>query len=374
MGATDDFFDRKKPWSWIKDNILASYLPAYFAKISRLNQPVLIIDAFAGAGKFDDGSPGSPLIIASKAREHLRVDYTAVFVNKDKSDHEKLASILQHFPNKDRLIAIQGDSQALLRRVADLFGQRISIFLYMDPFGMDFEFGNLLPFLNRNKESSTEILVNLNATGLHRLAGREKAKSSPDDERLLANQARLTRTLGGDYWKPYLLSDGLDTKERELGVVEGFKHQLESTNYLEYSCACPVLEYRGSPTKYYMVFASRHPDALVLMNEHMLSSVEKFLTEQEFQGTLFENMSWQEWRDTHDLGELVVQYVRQYPGLMRKQLWPKILIDHFMKFSESEYKKAVTKVFEAGRIQTPTARKTKRLNDECVLEPVETLF
>lgn len=372
--STEDFFDRKKPWSWIKDNILASYLPAYFAKISMKKRPVLFIDAFAGAGKFDDGSPGSPLITIGAARKHLKVPFTAVFVNKDRADHDRLERIVKAMPNSEDLIPIQGDSRDLLQAISPHLLQNTSVFLYMDPFGLKFEFESLYPFLERNRDYSTEILVNLNMGGLHRGAGRNKSKSAPDDPVLLKNQQRLTATLGGDYWRDAIYSEGSDAKERERRVVDGFMERLSSTGYLTYTGACPVLEHRTSQTKYYMVFASRHPDALILMNHHMLDSFEQYLTKQEFEGTLFENMSWKAWRNPIILDELVVEYVRKHPGTTRKKLWAEILKNHFMRYQESEYRIAAQRVLDAGLINSPTPRKTRRLNDDCVLLPINTLI
>jgi len=41
MRATDNFFDRKRDWSVLKDRILAAYLKPYLAKISRRQEPIV---------------------------------------------------------------------------------------------------------------------------------------------------------------------------------------------------------------------------------------------------------------------------------------------------------------------------------------------
>ena len=58
----DDFFKTKKSWSVVKDELLGCYLKPYFQKILHTRKPVYYVDGFAGKGKFDDGSLGSPLI------------------------------------------------------------------------------------------------------------------------------------------------------------------------------------------------------------------------------------------------------------------------------------------------------------------------
>ena len=61
----ENFFEKKREWSKIKDKIVAYYLKPYAAKILQNQKPLKIIDCFAGKGKFDDGEKGSPKIIAS---------------------------------------------------------------------------------------------------------------------------------------------------------------------------------------------------------------------------------------------------------------------------------------------------------------------
>ncbi|TYZ27327.1 hypothetical protein FZ041_11590, partial [Selenomonas caprae] len=58
----DDFFIEKKPWSIVKDELLGCYLTPYVSKILHTHRPLVYVDCFAGKGKFEDGTPGSPII------------------------------------------------------------------------------------------------------------------------------------------------------------------------------------------------------------------------------------------------------------------------------------------------------------------------
>jgi len=64
MTTNRHFFAQKQPWSTIKDQLLAAYLAPYLAKLSQQGGRILVADCFAGRGSFDDGSQGSPLLIA----------------------------------------------------------------------------------------------------------------------------------------------------------------------------------------------------------------------------------------------------------------------------------------------------------------------
>ena len=58
-GSTDDFFEGKRSWSFIKDKVLGSYMSPYMAKMNARGQPILVIDGYAGPGVFNDNKVGS---------------------------------------------------------------------------------------------------------------------------------------------------------------------------------------------------------------------------------------------------------------------------------------------------------------------------
>jgi three-Cys-motif partner protein len=373
----DDFFESKDkhPWSRIKDRILASYMSPYIAKISKRPEPLLLIDAFAGPGKTNQGEPGSPLIICQAAEKYANGKYKAIFVNKKREHHDQLDSLLQAAGWRSSAIPMLGDGREFLRSVVPLLSTQ-SVFLYIDPFGLDCEFDTLQPFLERKKEYSTEVLINLQIPIIHRLASRNALLEGTENIDLISKRhAKLTRTLGGDYWRDAMLSeDEIDAKTREDMVVEGYKNRLSSTGYLNYTGSCPIQARRESATKYHMIFASPHPDAMLLFNDGMCKSFNEYMHEEEIQDTLFAGQHWTEWRDLTRLRDIVVTYTNRYPSKTRQQLWRIIVQDYFMLFTESEYKKAVLLAIDQGKIvcSTPigsTIRKTKKLNDNCVLDP-----
>ena len=285
--SEDDFFSEKKPWSRIKDAILGSYMSPYFAKISKLPHKILIIDAFAGPGKFDDNSPGSPLIICQAAERYAAGKYEAIFINSDKDHHNQLNSILSH-ANYHNAKAIHGDSREVLREIRPRLAEPLTVFLYLDPFGVKVvSFDLIRPFIKRNPNYSTEILINLQAPILHRLAARNAFQEDPDSDDVHRSHKTLSRVLGGDDWKAHMLVDGLKARERENRVVNDYRSLLSSTNYLIYTGACPIQESRAKRAKYYMIFASRHIASMKLFNDEMLKAFAKHMHEQEFSETLF---------------------------------------------------------------------------------------
>lgn len=282
----------------------------------------MLVDAFAGPGKMADGSPGSPLIMAGAAERYVRDKYKAYFFNNDLEHHSRLQRILEK-RNWPSCSAILGDGIENLRPVIESLTDE-TFFLYIDPFGLDCEFNVLRPLLDRSKKCSTEILINLHMPITHRLGSRNQLSERHDsDPTIRRYHEKLNRVYGGDYWADELLSDG-DTKEREKRLIAKYCSALSSTGYLAYTGACPIRESNESATKYFMVFASSHIDSMLIFNDEMCKSYNKYMNDQTSQGGLFAGLTWQDWRDSRKLTELVVEYVKKYPATTRKELWNRI--------------------------------------------------
>lgn len=368
----DEFFDENRPWSKLKNSILGSYMTPYLAKVNKRPERILLVDAFAGRGKMFSGDPGSPLIICHAANRYAAGKYSALFVNIKRTQHEELTAILDAAGYMSSAKTVCGDGIDQVRYLAENLCNQ-TLFLYIDPFGLDIEFDVLQPLLSRDKSYSTEILINLNMPGIHRLASRNAWLSGQGDQGSIAlHHEKLTRTLGGDYWKDiFLANDDLDTKDRESRLIALYQEQLSRSGYLKYTGACPVREKIDSQTKYYMVFASPHHKAMLLFNDTMCRSFHNFMNDQWAMDTLFADLPWTEWRDPRRIQGIALQYVKDYAGATREVLWQRIVTDHFMLYTESEFNGAIKCLYDAGKIEcvTPVAkggvRPTKRLNKHC---------
>jgi len=140
MKSERDFFKGKRPWSKIKDRVLGEYLVPYLRKVAKLRKPIVIVDAFAGPGIFEDGSEGSPIIICKKAEEHSPDNYLAIFVNNNKRFHSELEKNLEPYKKKGKAITVYGDAKELLAELKDIVVEA-TLLIYLDPFGLkDCEF------------------------------------------------------------------------------------------------------------------------------------------------------------------------------------------------------------------------------------------
>ncbi len=366
----DDFFEGKRPWSIIKDEVLSSYMPPYLAKVNRLGRPIILVDGFAGPGIFDDGSEGSPLIICKAAQERAAGNYQAFFINKDRKYYDRLKGVLQRGGWQHQAIPILGDTTKILPLLPPKLSDQ-TVFLYLDPFGpTGSPFTLLEPFLTRSKEYSTEIVIMMHIPVAHRLSARraiEEGKGS--DPTIQKFHQTMSNIFGGDYWKSIMFSSGFTTQERETQLIDAYCKKLEK--YLPYVGSCPVQEGKNERIKYFIVFASRHPDAMVLMNDIMLSAYSKRMHKDAYAGTLFEGEDWKDSIPTKGLKEVVISQVKEYPGLTREDLWAKIIQRHFMLYRRADFIITVQQLVDSGKLNCPTPRKTKRLNKKCVLFPSE---
>lgn len=367
------FFKGKRPWSNIKDQILGQYMPAYLAKVATLGKPIILIDAFAGPGRFDDGAAGSPLIMCQAAEKRVPGKYLAIFVNHTRVHHDELSRVLSQFIDQKKVIPIHGSAEALLAQVRQVLGEH-TVFLYLDPFGLKgCEFSVIEPFFRRKREYSTEVVINLSVPTMFRLAARKAVAAGRSQEpRIVAFHRRLTGVLGGDYWKDILWDDSTTSELKAEKVMKVYREKiLGDETPRAFSGSCPVRERTGSGIKYYVTFYSRHRDAMLLMNNAMCAAYHKRMHEAATDGTLFQNTSWKDGRAGRDLKDIVLTAVRDAPRRSRLELWVEIVQKEFMRFTDSEYRQAVRDLVKDKMLRFEDVRGTGRLNDAVRLYPAD---
>lgn len=365
----DEFFEGKRPWSVIKDRVLSSYMSPYLAKVKSLKKQILLIDGFAGPGVFEKGEPGSPLIMCQAAEKYAKGNYRAFFFNKEPDYHEKLISILDKQGWLGAATPIFGDTTKLLPQIPNLLRDQ-TVFLYLDPFGpTGCPYSLIEPFLTRNNSYSTEIVIMMHMPIAHRLAARNVVAEGRADEPLIQRYHQtMNEIFGGDYWKPIMFASDRSAEEREFQLIDAYRAKLAA--HLSYTGCCPVREGEHKRIKYFIVFASRHPDAMLLMHDAMIKAYFERMHEDAYAGTLFEENSWSDMLSTDGLRETILAEVNRCPGIKREALWLKIVQNHFMRYRASDFRDIVKQLVETQIITCPTPRKTKRLNDNCELYPM----
>ena len=368
MRKRDNFFVDKRSWSTIKDQVLESYMYPYISKIKTRGQPILLIDGYAGPGEFEDGKPGSPLIMCRVAEKLAPGKWKALFINKEQKHYNKLNQIVQREGWSKSVTTILGDTTQLRQQLFTQMNSQ-SVFLYLDPFGpTGCNFDLLEPFLKRNPKYSTEILLTMNMPGMHRLATPRAIKDGRQGESMIRNyNQKLTNVFGGEYWKEHLWRQDIEAKERELSVIQAYQDKL--AHFLPFTGSCPVQAKTNGRIKYFIVFASGHKDALILLNDSMIKAYVAGMHKADFPNGLWKDTDWREMRYIGGLEDIIINTVRQQPGETREFVWFRIVQAYFMRYLKPEYTKIVQRLVEDGKLISPTPRKTKQLNENCTLFP-----
>ncbi len=285
----DDFFVEKKPWSKVKDELLGCYLKPYVAKIIHTRKPLAYIDCFAGKGKFDDGSPGSPLIALDIIKQGLastkiddNVEIGATFIDLNYSS--ELEKNLEGYMG---VKTVSGAYENTIDRILES-KKGYNVFLYIDPYGIKALDCTKFDSFASGQFNTIELLINMNSFGFIREACNALGtKFKVDDKDFFVDLVEyeptvldatdksieaLNRIAGGDYWKEII------TRYKE-GEIDGYKAEKEfseqycnrlSKSY-KYVLNMPIRIQQNHHPKYRMIHATNHPAGCVLMADNICS-------------------------------------------------------------------------------------------------------
>lgn len=358
--AGSEFFNQKRPWSTRKDRILGSYLTAYLPKVATQRLPILIVDGFAGPGKFLDGSPGSPFIIARTIQSSGK-DAKLWAIEANEESAAQLARLLEKFQ------FVTCRHAEFVDTLPDILTaiESHSVFLYLDPFaikGLSLEsLVSIFEWVHRRR--SVEVLINFNATAFARCARaalKTETGDEPDDEQISRSVTHdeLNSFAGGDWWRPVVLKK-LPFAQEVSELVTGYCGRLRE--HFSEVCFHEIREHINHVApKYVLVFASRHPHALLLMNDEMVKSRDHLVDEsRDRAGMLFEMAPLKYVPNPDELDNLVPDFLTE--RMSRGDLILKIVRSRFGRFSTGQMRKSITQQIKMGRIQSITGK--SRIND-----------
>lgn len=283
----DDFFAEKKPWSKVKDELLACYLKPYVLKILYTRKPLAYVDCFAGKGKFDDGSLGSPLIALDILQQGListklegKVRIRAAFI-----DLNYASDLEANLSDYTGVKIIRGSYEDTIDEL--LKSQKgCNVFLYIDPYGIKALDCTQFDIFANGQFNTIELLINLNSFGFIREACNAMGtKFKIDDSSFFDDLVEydstvldasdksidaLNRIAGGDYWREII-------KKYKSGEINGYEAeeyfsklycQRLSESY-KYVLNMPIRIQQNQHPKYRMIHATNHPAGCVLMADNI---------------------------------------------------------------------------------------------------------
>jgi len=196
--AQDGWFDQRKPAAVQKHGILARYAYYFAGRAGRATgSRVAFVDAYAGEGRYEDGNPGSPLLLVDEAQKASLIDRNVQleFVEADAARATKLTEALREagIPNpsirRGIFVDVLADVKAAIGRKATLY--------FVDPFSLGLPFEALVQLVSQSSaRHPVDVIYHFSSATVARMAAR--VVKATDDDRLGDMPDRLDRALGPD--------------------------------------------------------------------------------------------------------------------------------------------------------------------------------
>ncbi|MEJ2702049.1 MAG: hypothetical protein P8Z79_06360, partial [Sedimentisphaerales bacterium] len=248
-------------------------------------------------------------------------------------------------------------------------------FLYVDPFtveGLDWaRMGSIFQHLSTSR-MSIEILMNFNARSFVRrgLAALRLAVPEPNpeiedaeeiDAPLAASPSveKLNTVVGGAWWQS-ILESSASFPSKIQDVTNGVCERLGERFKEVCQHAIKALPHHTVP-KYYLIFGSRHHDALILMNDEMVKSRETLAElARPKEQTLFEIRPAELVPDIEKLPSIILKYASR--PTERRFVILGVIRECFCQYSVKQIRGCIEQMLKSEKLKSETGR--TRINDK----------
>lgn len=256
-----------------KHRLLEQYLRGYVPILARAGyKRLLLVDGFAGRGRYINGEPGSPLVLAQVAdeltdylsglRRPIYVEIECAFIEPHPDNHASLQKEISAARltarNQVRLHPpVHETFEAGIRPlIAQATRQRTPIFVFADPFGYaDIPLSTMREIL---AAPQAEVFLTFMVQYVNRFF------CETDRAHAFASLFGVSSTTQAG------LRERLrDAPDREQELRDYYLRQLRTGAGARYVWPFRVLHEQGDSTLYYLVHASRHVRAFRLMKDTM---------------------------------------------------------------------------------------------------------
>lgn len=351
------FFDNLREVSEVKLRILSSFLPPWGAKLGSLarqrNGVLWYVDGFAGKGKYNDGSDGSPLLglhEASRIRAASRgYSLACFFVEANRNNWSTLDSLIEPYRSNGFHIRNERGEFSDLAGEINRTTSGSPILLFIDPFGIKplvySEFRQLL-----SRRSPVDLILTFQHTAIPRLA-----KDHPH----LVSQA-----IGTDAWLAGW--DQLQGYARQTEhVLRFFGNNLRRDGDFFDVVNYPIRASLDSAPKYFLVFASRHYDAFELWNDQVAQQQSR-LSQRQYHNLIGQSsflLQFDEEISGIDLLNSIRAFVSTAERFNRRDIVMHFVTKFWGQYHTREIKKAVASMLTAGELKRELAAGRKIDND-----------
>jgi len=258
-GTNAGFFAKKKPPAVLKHKLLEHYMPPFVGMVGSTSRGgrVVLLDGYAGEGRYSDGSLGSPALTlnTAAAMRAMGRSLECVFVEQSAKSFAQLNQVVVEYQARGVVCrAVKGRVENELPNVIR-DAKDVPLFLFLDPCGLGVPFTSLTEMLNGPRAQTypqTEILLNFSDKAVRHIGG-QLAPAAKDRSGLPS----LDKACGG-WWRDAYASaaTAADAEPGVQAVVEGYRQRLGEATGM-FVRAAPVRTKPGRLPLYHLVFATR---------------------------------------------------------------------------------------------------------------------
>lgn len=263
-----DFHKAPKAWTQVKHSILGNYLSLFLGKLGLSGKPVYYVDGFAGPGRLEDGSKGSPLIAAELAvnpkqpsRQGILHCINVEEISETFADLEKATA---DYVRIKRVKNLHGGFQELLPEILTAIGDNTAFF-FIDPFGTEgVEVDTLKTIASRR--GKTEILVRYDDTRVKRLLSwAVNNEASFDEGHQKTARAYKTRV---DRLTDEQAAEVVGIPESKA-LIDGYVKKVKSVAPLRFGLNYPIRNPMTKGHRYFLIHFCNFPDGYIHMANFM---------------------------------------------------------------------------------------------------------
>lgn len=279
-GTDGGLLDNPKPQSVYKHGILDQYVIQFATMTASPLSPkrCLLVDGFAGRGRFDTKQPGSAeymMLAAQKAKATTTIDL--FLVEKAPADYASLDAVADEYRNRGiRIDSYHGECETYFGEALTL-AAGASLFVFLDPCGAVLPMASIRKILQRRGTwPRTEVLLNFNADLIRRAGGQLKKGQLE-----LGGVAQADEVCGGVWWRDVALqahyASGGQTWEAAADAVsnEYAKRLTDGTPYG--SVVAPVRRQVHHQPVYYLIFLTSQPHGIWVFGVSAAKAREKWI-------------------------------------------------------------------------------------------------
>jgi three-Cys-motif partner protein len=270
MSTINSVYWEIEPHTEVKHTILKEYLNAWLPiltnhQIRTRNNDIIYIDGFAGPGKYQDGTKGSPIIAIDCLLGHYQnlirtgVNFHYFFIEQHKERFDALTQTISEFypslPENLKYFTINDEFsnqiEGIINRMKMGQSELPPTFAFIDPFGY-----NGLPLMKIKKiltNPKSEVLINFSYKSINRFI-----------ETYDSRQEILDGLFGCDDWRDFREIE--DPEERTRKITGLYRSQL--MRIARYILSFEMKD-RTNNISYYLFFGSNHREGFKYMKRAM---------------------------------------------------------------------------------------------------------